>query len=277
MPRSATTKLGNAPHCCRTFGHDAVDARAALRDGSLDDPGKRGYFDLQAEPALCGRALSHDKTSRMVKATDAHCTPAAFSPAIENALGAGAFLAAAPAGSLRDLLNDLERRGARLASADRRNPGGAASHRGHRRLSLQRRQGLHRAHPLSPRWSAYRRKPARPAHRLGMPAPHLPRQEIGLSNLWDGELIETLDKSYGVSLRLQWRTETSHLSCYRRSGPTSRFSRSIDTRGSTVADSARRAWWRPGQPRGRPTEPVGPSQRSGLERAQLSREPFLLS
>ncbi|MFD4542560.1 acyl-CoA dehydrogenase family protein [Streptomyces bauhiniae] len=107
---------------------DDVDARAALPDGFLDELGRRGYFALQADPALGGHALSHYNTFRMVAAAAAHCTPVALSLAIENALGAGAFLAVAPDGPLRDLLSDVVRRGARSASADSE-PQGAANQR----------------------------------------------------------------------------------------------------------------------------------------------------
>ncbi|MER8014045.1 acyl-CoA dehydrogenase family protein [Streptomyces griseoluteus] len=107
---------------------DDVDARAALPDGFLDELGRRGYFALQADPALGGHALSHYNTFRMVSAAAAHCTPVALSLAIENALGAGAFLAVAPDGPLRDLLSDVVRRGGRSASADSE-PQGAANQR----------------------------------------------------------------------------------------------------------------------------------------------------
>ncbi|MBN0047117.1 acyl-CoA/acyl-ACP dehydrogenase [Streptomyces actuosus] len=105
-----------------------VDARAALPDGFLDELGRRGYFALQTDPALGGHALSHYNTFRMVSAAAAHSTPVALSLAIENALGAGAFLAVAPEGPLRDMLSDVVRRGARSASADSE-PQGAANQR----------------------------------------------------------------------------------------------------------------------------------------------------
>ncbi|MFJ3809569.1 acyl-CoA dehydrogenase family protein [Streptomyces sp. NPDC090073] len=107
---------------------DDVDARAALPDGLLDELGRRGYFALQADPALGGHDLSHYNTFRMVAAAATHSTPVALSLAIENALGAGAFLAVAPEGPLRELLSDVVRRGARSASADSE-PQGAANQR----------------------------------------------------------------------------------------------------------------------------------------------------
>jgi alkylation response protein AidB-like acyl-CoA dehydrogenase len=107
---------------------DDVDAHAALPDGLLDELGGRGYFALQADTSLGGHALSHYNTFRMVSAAAAHCTPVALSLAIENALGAGAFLSVVPDGPLRELLGDMVRRGARSASADSE-PQGAANQR----------------------------------------------------------------------------------------------------------------------------------------------------
>ncbi|MEU8975266.1 acyl-CoA dehydrogenase [Streptomyces monashensis] len=107
---------------------DDVDALAALPDGLLDELGGRGYFALQADTSLGGHALSHYNTFRMVSAAAAHCTPVALSLAIENALGAGAFLSVVPDGPLRELLGDVVRRGARSASADSE-PQGAANQR----------------------------------------------------------------------------------------------------------------------------------------------------
>lgn len=105
---------------------DDVDARAALPEGLLDEFGRRGYFALQVDRSLGGHALSHYNTFRMVSAAAAHCTPAALSLAIENALGAGAFLSVVPEGPLHELLSDVVRRGARSASADSE-PEGAAN------------------------------------------------------------------------------------------------------------------------------------------------------
>ncbi|WP_331727810.1 acyl-CoA/acyl-ACP dehydrogenase (plasmid) [Streptomyces coelicoflavus] len=107
---------------------DDVDTRAALPEGLLDELGARGWFALQAGPSLGGHALSHYNTFRMVSTAATHCTPVALSLAIENALGAGAFLSVVPDGPLRELLGDVVRRGARSASADSE-PQGAANQR----------------------------------------------------------------------------------------------------------------------------------------------------
>ncbi|MEV8033711.1 acyl-CoA dehydrogenase family protein [Streptomyces sp. NPDC086182] len=107
---------------------DETDSRRRLPDGLLDELGRRGYFALQAAPSLGGHGLSHYNTFRMVAAAASVSTPVALSLAIENALGASAFLSVVPKGPLRDLLTDVVRRGGRSASADSE-PEGAANQR----------------------------------------------------------------------------------------------------------------------------------------------------
>jgi len=106
----------------------AVDRDRRLPDGLLADLATRGYFRLQADRAVGGRELSHYNTFRVVEAAASWCTPVALSIAIENALGASAFLSVVPEGPLRELLRAHVARGGLSASADSE-PAGAANQR----------------------------------------------------------------------------------------------------------------------------------------------------
>jgi alkylation response protein AidB-like acyl-CoA dehydrogenase len=106
----------------------AVDRDRRLPDGFLAELATRGYFRLQADRAIGGRELSHYNTFRVVEAAASWCTPVALSIAIENALGASAFLSVVPEGPLRALLRAHVARGGLSASADSE-PAGAANQR----------------------------------------------------------------------------------------------------------------------------------------------------
>jgi alkylation response protein AidB-like acyl-CoA dehydrogenase len=106
----------------------AVDRDRQLPDGFLAELATRGYFRLQADRAVGGRELSHYNTFRVVEAAASWCTPVALSIAIENALGASAFLSVVPEGPLRELLRAHVARGGLSASADSE-PEGAANQR----------------------------------------------------------------------------------------------------------------------------------------------------
>jgi alkylation response protein AidB-like acyl-CoA dehydrogenase len=106
----------------------AVDLESALPEGLLAELGARGYFALQADTSIGGHRLSHYNTFRVVQAAAAWCTPVALSLAIENALGASAFLPVLPEGPLRDLVREHVARGGFSASADSE-PAGAANQR----------------------------------------------------------------------------------------------------------------------------------------------------
>ncbi|MBH1934822.1 acyl-CoA/acyl-ACP dehydrogenase [Streptomyces sp. AV19] len=107
---------------------DELDARRAMPEGLPEELGARGYFALQAGPGTGGRGASHYNTFRAVEAAARVSTPVALSLAIENALGASAFLPVVPEGPLRELLAGVVRRGGRSASADSE-PEGAANQR----------------------------------------------------------------------------------------------------------------------------------------------------
>ena len=104
----------------------AVDRDRRLPDGLLGELATRGYFRLQAGRGVGGHELSHYNTFRVVEAAASWCTPVALSMAIENALGASAFLSVVPEGPLRELLRAHVARGGLSASADSE-PTGAAN------------------------------------------------------------------------------------------------------------------------------------------------------
>ncbi|WP_437314682.1 acyl-CoA dehydrogenase family protein [Sorangium sp. So ce385] len=104
----------------------AVDRDRELPDGLLAELATRGYFRLQASRGVGGRELSHYNTFRVVEAAASWCTPVALSIAVENALGASAFLSVLPEGPLRELLRAHVARGGLSASADSE-PTGAAN------------------------------------------------------------------------------------------------------------------------------------------------------
>ncbi|WNG18186.1 acyl-CoA dehydrogenase family protein [Cystobacter fuscus] len=106
----------------------AVDRDRQLPEGFLAEMATRGYFRLQANREVGGHELSHYNTFRVVQAAASWCTPVALSIAIENALGASAFLSVVPEGPLRELLSAHVARGGLSASADSE-PQGAANQR----------------------------------------------------------------------------------------------------------------------------------------------------
>jgi alkylation response protein AidB-like acyl-CoA dehydrogenase len=106
----------------------AVDVDRGLPDGLLEELAARGYFRLQADPGIGGHLLSHYNTFRVVEAAASWSTPIALSIAVENALGASAFLPVLPEGPLLELVREHVARGGLSASADSE-PAGAANQR----------------------------------------------------------------------------------------------------------------------------------------------------
>ncbi|MFD2420328.1 acyl-CoA dehydrogenase family protein [Amycolatopsis pigmentata] len=107
---------------------DAVDREAALPDGFLPELAARGFYRLQADPDVGGRALSQYNTYRVVQAAASRCTPVALSIALENALGAAPYLSVLPEGPLRDVVRAHVAAGRFSCSAETE-PQGAANWR----------------------------------------------------------------------------------------------------------------------------------------------------
>lgn len=104
----------------------AVDESGRLPDGLLAALRAGGYLGLRGDPALGGLGLSLANAFRVVETAAGWSTPVAWCLAIQNGLGAGAYLPLLPAGPLRELVERRVAEGAVLADADSE-PTGAAS------------------------------------------------------------------------------------------------------------------------------------------------------
>jgi alkylation response protein AidB-like acyl-CoA dehydrogenase len=104
----------------------AVDACGRLPDGLLAALRAGGYLGLRVDPALGGLGLSLANAFRAVETAASWSTPVGWCLAIQNGLGAGAYLPLLPPGPLRDLVARHVAEGAVLGDADSE-PTGAAS------------------------------------------------------------------------------------------------------------------------------------------------------
>ena len=107
-----------------------VDETAQLPDGLTDALQDGGFYRLLLDPELGGLALSPLNTLRVVEAAASWSPAIAWSLAIGNGLGSGAYLPIVEDGPLRDLITARVRSGIVSGGADTE-ANGAANHRRH--------------------------------------------------------------------------------------------------------------------------------------------------
>jgi alkylation response protein AidB-like acyl-CoA dehydrogenase len=105
---------------------DRIDASGRLPDGLLDELRSRGYLALRMDAKLGGLGLSVANAFRVVEAAMSWAVPVGWCLAIQNGLGAGAYLPLLPAGPLRDLIARRVAQGAVFSDADTE-PSGASN------------------------------------------------------------------------------------------------------------------------------------------------------
>ena len=105
---------------------DQIDVAGRLPDGLLDELRTRGYLALRQDPTLGGLGLSVANTFRMIEAAMSWAVPVGWSLAIQNGLGAGAYLPLLSPGPLRDLIERRVAEGAVFSDADTE-PSGASN------------------------------------------------------------------------------------------------------------------------------------------------------
>ena len=105
---------------------DEIDLAARLPDGLLDQLRRRGYLGLRVDRELGGLGLSHANAFRVIEAAMSWAVPVGWCLAIQNGLGAGAYLPLLPHGPLRDLIRRRVAGGAIFADADTE-PSGASN------------------------------------------------------------------------------------------------------------------------------------------------------
>lgn len=104
----------------------AVDERAELPPGFLDELRARGYLKLQLAPELGGLDLSDLNAYRVIQTAASWSAPVNLVLAVQNAIGVGALLPYLPEGELRALLSAQLAAGAISGFADTE-PSGAAN------------------------------------------------------------------------------------------------------------------------------------------------------
>ncbi len=97
---------------------EAIDRTAALPDGLLDELRRRGLLALRMAPELGGLGLSPTNTFRVIEAAMSWAVPVGWCLAIQNGLGAGAYLPLLPDGPLRDVIARRVADGAVFSDAD---------------------------------------------------------------------------------------------------------------------------------------------------------------
>jgi alkylation response protein AidB-like acyl-CoA dehydrogenase len=105
---------------------DLIDVSGRLPEGLLDELRGRGYLALRMDPKLGGLGLSVANTFRVIEAAMSWAVPVGWCLAIQNGLGAGAYLPLLPAGPLRDLIERRVAEGAVFSDADTE-PSGASN------------------------------------------------------------------------------------------------------------------------------------------------------
>src|SRR4051794_23490484 len=97
---------------------EAIEAGGDLPDGLLDELRRRGYLALRMGAELGGLGLSFPNAFRVVEAAMSWSVPVGWCLAIQNGLGAGAYLPLLPDGPLRDLIARRVAEGAIFSDAD---------------------------------------------------------------------------------------------------------------------------------------------------------------
>src|SRR4051794_15497608 len=105
---------------------DELELSGTLPDGLYDELRRRGCLALRMDPELGGRGLSFPNAFRVIEAAMSRAVPIGWCLAIQNGLGAGAYLPLLPAGPLRDLIARRVAEGAVFADADTE-PSGASN------------------------------------------------------------------------------------------------------------------------------------------------------
>jgi alkylation response protein AidB-like acyl-CoA dehydrogenase len=105
---------------------DQIDATGELPDEFLDQLRRRGYLALRVDPKLGGLGLSFANAFRVITASMSRAVPVGWCLAIQNGLGAGAYLPLLPPGPLRDLVTRRVAEGAIFSDADTE-PSGASN------------------------------------------------------------------------------------------------------------------------------------------------------
>src|SRR4051795_13275266 len=105
---------------------DELELSGTLPDGLYDELRRRGYLALRMDPELGGLGLSFPNAFRVIEAAMSRAVPVGWCLAIQNGLGAGAYLPLLPDGPLRDLIARRVAEGAVFSDADTE-PSGASN------------------------------------------------------------------------------------------------------------------------------------------------------
>lgn len=105
---------------------DELERSETLPGGLLDGLRRRGYLALRVDRKLGGLGLSFPNAFRVIEAAMSVAVPVGWCLAIQNGLGAGAYLPLLPAGPLRDLITRRVAEGAVFSDADTE-PSGASN------------------------------------------------------------------------------------------------------------------------------------------------------
>lgn len=106
----------------------AIEDAGRVPEAVLDAMRARGYFTLNMERELGGRALTALNMFRVIETAMSWCLPVGYILAIHSGLGSGAVVSALPAGPLRDYVRGRIAEGAISGWADTE-PTGASSPR----------------------------------------------------------------------------------------------------------------------------------------------------
>src|SRR3954447_6973784 len=105
---------------------DELELSGTLPDGLYDELRRQGYLALRMDPELGGLGLSFPNAFRVIEAAMSRAVPVGWCLAIQNGLGAGAYLPLLPAGPLREEIARRVAEGAVFADADTE-PSGASN------------------------------------------------------------------------------------------------------------------------------------------------------
>ena len=105
---------------------DQIEVSGSMPDGLLDELQTRGYLALRQGSELGGLGLSVANTFRVIEAAMSWAVPVGWCLAIQNGLGAGAYLPLLSPGPLRDLIERRVSEGAVFSDADTE-PSGASN------------------------------------------------------------------------------------------------------------------------------------------------------
>ena len=105
---------------------EEIERQGRLPDGLIDRLHRAGYLGLRMDRALGGRGLSFANAFRVIEAAMSWSVPVGWCLAIQNGLGAGAYLPMLPDGPLRELIRERVAAGALFSDADTE-PSGASN------------------------------------------------------------------------------------------------------------------------------------------------------